>query len=125
MRRLWLGRLLLKRLLVVSLGARRLKTPAEIIYHRRVRVLEHAAKTDVAKACRAFGVSRTTFYRWKKVAKAYGLAALMKHALRALGRRWLACSVSIMPAAAMTTRSSRSAWPRSRSITRLVRVRHG
>lgn len=43
-------------------------TPGEIIYHRRVRVLEHAAKTDVAKACRVFGVSRTTFYRWKKVA---------------------------------------------------------
>jgi hypothetical protein len=38
-------------------------TPAEIISHRRVRVLEHAAKTDVAKACRVFGVSRTTFYR--------------------------------------------------------------
>jgi transposase InsO family protein len=52
-------------------------TPAEIIYHRRVRVLDTAAKTDVAKACRLFGVSRTTFYRWKKVADVYGLAALM------------------------------------------------
>jgi transposase InsO family protein len=52
-------------------------TPAEIIYHRRVRVLDTAAKTDVAKACRVFGVSRTTFYRWKQVADAYGLAALM------------------------------------------------
>ena len=52
-------------------------TPGEIIYHRRVRVLDLAAQTDVAKACRVFGVSRTTFYRWKKVADAYGLAALM------------------------------------------------
>jgi transposase InsO family protein len=52
-------------------------TPAEIIYHRRVHVLECAVRTDVAKACRTFGVSRTTFYRWKKVSDAYGLAALM------------------------------------------------
>jgi len=58
-------------------------TPGEIIYHRRVRVLDTAAKTDVAKACRTFGVSRTTFYRWKKVADAYGLAALMPKARRA------------------------------------------
>jgi len=58
-------------------------TPSEIIFHRRVRVLEHAAKTDVAKACRTFGVSRTTFYRWKKVADAYGLAALMPKGRRA------------------------------------------
>ena len=57
-------------------------TPGEIIYHRRVRVLDTAAKTDVAKACRTFGVSRTTFYRWKKVADAYGLAALMPKAKR-------------------------------------------
>jgi hypothetical protein len=57
-------------------------TPAEIIYHRRIRVLDTAAKTDVAKACRVFGVSRTTFYRWKKVADAYGLAALMPKAKR-------------------------------------------
>lgn len=52
-------------------------TPGEIIYHRRVRVFGTRAKTDVAKACRTFGVSRTAFYRWKKVADAYGLAALM------------------------------------------------
>jgi transposase InsO family protein len=58
-------------------------TPAEIIYHRRVRVLEFAARTDVAKACRTFGVSRTTFYRWKAVADAYGLDALMPKARRA------------------------------------------
>lgn len=57
-------------------------TPAEIIYHRRVRVLEHAAKTDVAKACRTFGVSRTTFYRWKALADAYGLEALMPKSKR-------------------------------------------
>jgi transposase InsO family protein len=52
-------------------------TPDEIIYHRRVRVMEHAAKTSVSEACRVFGVSRTTFYRWQKRIEAYGLDALM------------------------------------------------
>ena len=58
-------------------------TPAEIIYQRRVRVMEHAAKTSVSEACRVFGVSRTTFYRWKRVVEAYGLAALMPKDRRA------------------------------------------
>ena len=52
-------------------------TPDEIIYHRRARVLEHARKTTVSEACRVFGVSRTTFYRWQSRAAAYGLDALM------------------------------------------------
>jgi len=52
-------------------------TPDEIIYHRRVRVMEHAAKNSVSEACRVFGVSRTTFYRWQQRVKAYGLDALM------------------------------------------------
>ncbi len=48
-------------------------TPSEIIFHRRVRVLEHAAKTSVAEAHRVFGVSRKTIHDWKRVAAAYGL----------------------------------------------------
>ena len=52
-------------------------TPTEIIYHRRVRVLEHAAKTSVAEASRVFGVSRTTIQRWRNLAGAYGLDALI------------------------------------------------
>jgi hypothetical protein len=59
-------------------------TPAEIIYHRRVRVLEHAAETgNVSATCRTFGVSRTRFYEWRKVAEAYGLEALMPKDRRA------------------------------------------
>jgi transposase InsO family protein len=58
-------------------------TPAEIIYQRRVRVMEHAARTSVSEACRVFGVSRTTYYRWKAVSDAYGLAALMPKTRRA------------------------------------------
>jgi transposase InsO family protein len=53
-------------------------TPAEIIYHRRVRVLERATETgNVAATCRTFGVSRNTFYEWRNLAELYGLEALM------------------------------------------------
>ena len=58
-------------------------TPAEIIYQRRVRVMEHAAKTSVSEACRVFGISRTTFYRWNRRVAAYGLEALMPKGRRA------------------------------------------
>ena len=59
-------------------------TPAEIIFHRRVAVLEHAHKSgNVAETCRVFGISRTRYYSWKKRADAYGLAALMPKERRA------------------------------------------
>jgi hypothetical protein len=52
-------------------------TPAEIIYHRRVQVLDHAGRTSVTAACRTFGISRTSSYRWAHRAQRYGLAALL------------------------------------------------
>lgn len=52
-------------------------TPAEIIYHRRVQVLDRAGQTSVTEACRTFGVSRTTYYRWAGRAQRSGLAALL------------------------------------------------
>jgi transposase InsO family protein len=53
-------------------------TPAEIIYQRRVRVLDHARETkNVAATCRTFGISRKTFYEWRNLAERYGLEALM------------------------------------------------
>src|SRR5262249_41182125 len=53
-------------------------TRDEIIYQRRVRVLEHAVEIrNVAAACRVFGISRKTFYEWRNVAERYGLEALM------------------------------------------------
>ena len=59
-------------------------TPAEIIYHRRVRVLEHAAMTgNVTATCETFGVSRTRFYEWRNLAELYGLEALMPKERRA------------------------------------------
>lgn len=53
-------------------------TRDEIIYQRRVRVLEHAGETgNVALTCRTFGISRKTFYEWQMLARDYGLEALM------------------------------------------------
>ena len=58
-------------------------TPAEIIYQRRVRLLDLARETgNVAEPCRTFGVSRTRFYEWKALAERYGLEALMPKARR-------------------------------------------
>jgi transposase InsO family protein len=53
-------------------------TRDEIVYHRRVQVLAHAAKTgNVSETCRIFGVSRTRFYEWRGIAQRYGIEALM------------------------------------------------
>jgi transposase InsO family protein len=58
-------------------------TPADIIYHRRLAVLEHAARSgNVSQACRTFGVSRTRYYEWKKLADRYGTEALIPKARR-------------------------------------------
>ena len=59
-------------------------TRAEIIYQRRIAVLDHAVRVgNVAEACRIFGISRTRYYEWKGVADRYGLAALMPKERRA------------------------------------------
>lgn len=59
-------------------------TPAEIIYHRRVRLLALADELgNVAKACRQMGVSRTRFYEWRKIVADYGIDALMPKTRRA------------------------------------------
>ena len=52
-------------------------TLEEIIYQRRVRVLDHAGEHGVSSTCRTFGISRHTYYRWAERAARYGLAALM------------------------------------------------
>jgi hypothetical protein len=53
-------------------------TPAEIIYHRRVRLLELAGELgNVSAACRQMGISRTRYYEWRAMVARYGLAALM------------------------------------------------
>jgi transposase InsO family protein len=53
-------------------------THEDIVYDRRVRVIEYAARIgNVAEACRVFGVSRKTYYAWLNRAEAYGLSALL------------------------------------------------
>ena len=58
-------------------------TPAEIIAHRRRRLLELAEELgNISEACRQLGVSRTRYYQWRKLADAYGLDALTPKARR-------------------------------------------
>jgi hypothetical protein len=58
-------------------------TPAEIIYHRRVRLPALADELgNVAQACRQMGISRTRFYEWRKIVADYGIDALMPKAHR-------------------------------------------
>ncbi|MEZ5282221.1 MAG: DDE-type integrase/transposase/recombinase [Acidimicrobiales bacterium] len=53
-------------------------TPTDIIFARRVRLLELADEFgNVSEACRTMGISRTRYYQWKRIADAYGLEALM------------------------------------------------
>jgi len=59
-------------------------THEDIVYDRRVRVINYAAEIDnVAEACRVFGVSRQTYYKWLKRAEQYGLSALLPKDRRA------------------------------------------
>lgn len=59
-------------------------THEDIVYDRRVRLIEHAARIgNVAEACRIFGVSRQTYYKWVKRAEQYGLSALLPKERRA------------------------------------------
>lgn len=58
-------------------------TPEQIIHARRAHVLEQAAIVGVTVACRAAGVSRTSYYRWLDKAEKYGLSALMPKDRRA------------------------------------------
>ena len=51
--------------------------PKEREIIRRLRVLEHAEKIgNVRMTCRYFGLSRSTFYRWKTKYDKYGESGL-------------------------------------------------
>jgi transposase InsO family protein len=59
-------------------------TPAEIIYHRRVRLLALAGELgNVSLACRQMGISRTRYYQWTAIVAEYGIDALMPKTRRA------------------------------------------
>lgn len=80
-------------------------TYEDIVYDRRVRVINHAAKIgNVAEACRVFGVSRKTYYQWLKAASTYGTSALLPKDRRAPHQpnRMSSEEVSIILAEAIT-----------------------
>lgn len=53
-------------------------THEDIVYERRVRLINYAAEIDnVTEACRVFGVSRKSYYKWLSNAEQYGLSALL------------------------------------------------
>ena len=53
-------------------------TSEDIVYDRRGRLIEYAAKIGkVAEGCRVFGVSRNTYNEWINKAEKYGLRALL------------------------------------------------
>lgn len=53
-------------------------TSADIIYQRRVRLLDLAAELgNISKACQMMGISRTRFYEWTAIVAQYGLEGLM------------------------------------------------
>ena len=53
-------------------------THEDIVYDRRVRLIEHAARIgNVSEACRVFGISRKTYYEWIGKAEEYGLSGLL------------------------------------------------
>lgn len=52
-------------------------TPAQIMFDRRVRLLDLAAELgNVSAACRHLGVSRTRYYEWSRLASERGIDAL-------------------------------------------------
>jgi transposase InsO family protein len=61
-------------------------TLEEIIYQRRVRVLDHAGRHGVTETCKTFGISRQSYYRWADRAARYGLAALMPKGRRSFAQ---------------------------------------
>lgn len=59
-------------------------THEDIVYDRRVRLINYAAKIDnVTLACEVFGVSRKSYYKWLGLAEQYGLSALLPKGRRA------------------------------------------
>jgi transposase-like protein len=51
-------------------------TEQHIIEHK-IKILNHAKETkNVSKTCRYFGISRESFYTWKRAFEAYGESGL-------------------------------------------------
>ena len=51
-------------------------TQDDVLFGHRLQLFDYAARTNVAHACRTFGVHRSTYYRWKRQVDACGLEML-------------------------------------------------
>jgi len=51
-------------------------THDDVIYRQRVHTLALAQQIGVGAACRAVGIHRSTYYRWKKISDRFGLDVL-------------------------------------------------
>jgi transposase len=48
----------------------------DVLFGYRLQLFDHAARVGVSKACRVFGVHRSTYYRWKAQIDRHGLEVL-------------------------------------------------
>ena len=48
-------------------------TQDDVLFGYRLQLFDLAARTTVAHACRTFGVHRSTYYRWKRSGRAFGV----------------------------------------------------
>ena len=89
-------------------------TPDQIIHARRAHVLDQAARIGVSAACKAAGVSRTSYYRWVAKAEKYGLAALLPKDRRPplMPNAMSAAAVSWPVSAAVSEASAAIRWRR-------------
>lgn len=53
-------------------------TQAQRDIHRKLGILTHAQQTgNASKTCRYFGISRETFYKWRRLYRLHGETALV------------------------------------------------
>jgi transposase len=94
-------------------------THEDIVYDRRVRLIDYAAKiNNVAEACRVFGVSRKTYYEWQHRAEQYGPSALLPKERRTPHQPNAMTSEEVSVTGSTETGAAPSSWPRRSSDPR-------
>ena len=93
---------------------------SDVLYGFRLRLFDHAREVGVSRACRTFGVHRSTYYRWKAMVERSGLEMLRPRERRSprmpnqtnpvVEARVLAFAIAHP---GLGPRGSAPAWPRS------------
>jgi transposase InsO family protein len=55
----------------------------DVLFGYRLQLVDLAGRVGVSQACRAFGIHRSTFYRWKRMIERHGLEILRPRERRA------------------------------------------